>query len=57
MDDFVVSLDTKAMVKFIEVFNRIHQPEVELSNKQLYALLHRTESFITFIVQIWMESR
>ena len=56
MDDFVVS-DAKATVKFIEVFNRIHQPEVELSDKQLHALLHRTESFVTFIVQIWMESK
>ena len=56
MDDFVVS-DTKATIKFVEVFNRIHQPEVELSDKQLHALLHRTESFVTFIVQIWMESR
>ena len=53
MDDFVVS-DTRAMVKFLEVFNRIHQPKVKLSDKQLYALLHRTESFVTFIVQIWM---
>ena len=56
MDDFVIS-DTKATVKFIELFNRIHQPEVKLSDKQLHALLHRTESFVTFIVQIWMESR
>ncbi len=55
MDDFVVA-DTKAMVKFIEIFNLIHQPEIELSGQQLRALLQRTDSFVTFIVSIWKES-
>ena len=55
MDDFVVA-DTKAMVEFIEIFNRVHQTKIELSDQQLHALLHRTASFVTFLVTIWKES-
>ena len=56
MDDFVIA-DTKAMVKFIEILNRTHQLEIALSSQQLQALLHRTASFVTFIVPIWKESK
>ena len=56
MDDFVIS-DTNATVKFMGILNRIHQPEVKLTDMQLQALLHRTEAFVTFVVQIWRESR
>lgn len=56
MDDFVIA-DTKAMVKFIEILNRAHQLEIKLSSQQLQALLHRTASFVTFIVPIWKESK
>ena len=56
MNEFIDS-DTRAMIQLIKILNRVHEPEIVLSNQQLRALLHRTESFITFIVQIWMESR
>ena len=55
MCDFVVA-DTKAMVEFIEIFNRVHQLKIELSSQQLHALLHRTASFVTFVVTIWKET-
>lgn len=56
MDDFVIA-DTKAMLKFIKILNRTHQLEIALSRQQLQALLHRTASFVTFIVPIWKESK
>ena len=39
------------------ILNRVHEPEIRLSNRQLRVLLYRIESFVTFIVQTWMESR
>jgi hypothetical protein len=52
LSDFVVH-DTKALVKLVEFFNRVHQLESELTDEQLRALLLRTDSWLTYILNIW----
>lgn len=49
--------DTQALVKLIELFNHIHQLKVELTDEQLRALLLRTDSWLTYILQIWETTR
>lgn len=45
--------DTRALVKLVEFFNRVHELQPELTDKQLRALLLRTDSWLTYILQIW----
>lgn len=52
-----VAADTGALVKLIEVFNRIHQLEPALTGRQLNALLLRSDSWLTFIIQISKEGQ
>lgn len=52
LSDFVVQ-DTRALVKLVEFFNRVHELEPELTDKQLRALLLRTDSWLTYILQVW----
>jgi len=54
--DFVVQ-DTRALVKLVEVFNRVHELESELTDEQLRALLLRTDSWLTYILKIWEGTR
>jgi len=54
--DFVVQ-DTRALVKLVEFFNRVHKLESELTDEQLRALLLRTDSWLTYILQIWEGAR
>ncbi len=56
LSDFVVQ-DTRALVKLVEFFNRVHQLESELTDEQLRALLLRTDSWLTYILQIWEGTR
>jgi len=56
LSDFVVH-DTRALVKLIEFFNRVHELESELTDAQLRALLLRTDSWLTYILNIWKESK
>jgi hypothetical protein len=56
LSDFVVH-DTRALVKLVEFFNRVHQLESELTDEQLRALLLRTDSWLTYILNIWEGSR
>lgn len=56
LSDFVDN-DTKALVGLIEVFSRVHELESEVTNEQINALLLRTDSWITYILQIWKESK
>lgn len=56
LSDFVVH-DTSALVKLVEVFNRVHELESELTDEQLRALLLRTDSWLTYILQIWEGTR
>ena len=54
--DFVVQ-DTRALVKLVEFFNRVHELDLELTDEQLRAILLRTDSWLTYILQIWKETR
>lgn len=56
LTDFVVQ-DTHALVKLVEFFNRVHELEPELTDEQLRALLLRTDSWLTYILQIWKGTR
>jgi len=49
--DFVVQ-DTRALVKLVEFFNRVHELELKLTDNQLRALLLRTDSWLTYILRI-----
>ena len=48
---------TRALVKLVEFFNRVHELEPELTDEQLRALLLRTDSWLTYILQIWKGTR
>ena len=56
LSDFVVQ-DTRALVKMVEFFNRVHELESGLTDEQLRALLLRTDSWLTYILQIWGGTR
>lgn len=56
LTDFVVH-DTRALVKLVEFFNRVHELEPKLTDEQLRALLLRTDSWLTYILQIWEGTR
>ena len=45
--------DTRALVKLIELFNRVHELETELTGEQLRAILLKTDSWLMYILQIW----
>ncbi len=51
LSDFLDS-DTKALVEYVQFLNRVHQLETGLSDRQLNALLLRTDSWLTFMIQI-----
>ena len=51
LTDFIVQ-DTRALVKMMEFFNRVHELEPELTDEQLRALVLRTDSWLTYILQI-----
>ncbi|MDO8473039.1 MAG: hypothetical protein Q7T05_04395 [Dehalococcoidia bacterium] len=52
LTDFVVQ-DTRALVKLVDVFNRVHELEPGLTDEQLRVLLLRTDSWLTYILQVW----
>ena len=49
--DFLMH-DTRALVKLIELFNRVHELETALTDEQLRAILIRTDSWLMYILQI-----
>jgi hypothetical protein len=49
--DFLMH-DTRALVKMIELFNRVHELETALTDEQLRAILLRTDSWLMYILQI-----
>lgn len=51
LTDFLIH-DTKALVKLIELFNRVHELETELTDEQLRAILLKTDSWLMYILQI-----
>lgn len=48
--------DTRALVKLIELFNRVHELESELTDQQLRAILLKTDSWLIYILKIAMQS-
>ena len=49
--DFVKA-DADAMVKLYDVYNRLHNPETGLTDQQLQAITLRTESHLTYILEL-----
>lgn len=48
--------DTRALLKLIDLFNRVHELEMELTDKQLRAILLKNDSWLMYILQIWSET-
>ena len=44
--------DTRALVKLLELFNRAHELETELTDEQLRAILLKSDSWLMYILQI-----
>ena len=53
LTDFLMH-DTRALLKLIELFNRVHELETELTDEQLRALLLKTDSWLMYILKISM---
>ncbi len=51
LTDFLMH-DTRALVRMIELFNRVHELETALTDEQLRAILLRTDSWLMYILQI-----
>lgn len=56
LSDFVVH-DTQALVKMIDFFNRVHEIEPGLTDQQLRMLILRSDSWLTFVLQLGQGSR
>ena len=48
--------DTLALVKLIELFSRVHELETELTDEQLRAILLKNDSWLMYILQIWLQA-
>ncbi|MCB5266340.1 MAG: hypothetical protein LHW41_08905 [Candidatus Cloacimonetes bacterium] len=51
LTDFLLH-DTRALVKLIELFNRVHELETELTDEQLRAIVLKTDSWLMYVLQI-----
>jgi len=51
LTDFLLH-DTRALVKLIELFNRVHELETKLTDEQLRAIVLKTDSWLMYILQI-----
>ena len=51
LTDFLMH-DTRALVKMIELFNRVHELETALTDEQLRAIVLKTESWLMYLLQI-----
>ena len=47
-----LTYDTKAFVKLIKLFNRVHELKPGLTDEQLRAIFHKTESLLKYMLQI-----
>ncbi len=54
LTDFLVH-DTRALVKLIELFNRVHELKTKLTDEQLRAIVLKTDSWLMYILQISAE--
>ena len=55
LSEFLVH-DTRALVKLIGFFNRVHELETDLTDEQLRAILAKNDSWLMFILQIYGEA-
>ena len=55
LTDFLMH-DTRALVKLIELFNRVHKLEADLTDEQLRAIVLKTDSWLMYILQISAET-
>lgn len=53
LTDFLMH-DIRALVKLIELFNRVHELETELTDEQLRAILLKSDSSLMYILKISM---
>ncbi len=51
LTEFIIE-DSRALVKLVDFFNKVHEKEIELTDDQLRALLLRTDSWLMYIIQI-----
>lgn len=51
LTDFVIQ-DTRALVRLLDLLNRVHELEPNMTDSQLEALFLRTESWLTYILRI-----
>lgn len=56
LTDFI-DKDTQALLKLMSLFNRLHELKLKLTDQQLRGLLLRTDSWITYILKIWKETK
>ena len=48
--------DTQALMKLFELFNRVHKLKIELTDKQLRAILLKADLSLMYILQLWTMS-
>ena len=51
LTDFLLH-DTRALVKLIELFNRVHELETKLTDEQLRAIVLKTDSWLMYLLHI-----
>lgn len=56
LTDFI-DKDTCALLEMVDLFNRVHQLKLGLTDEQLRALLLRTDSWVTYLLRISRETR
>jgi len=52
-----VEVDVKALIKFLDALNRVHELEPSLTEAQLNSVLIRSDSAIKYLVNIWKETQ
>jgi hypothetical protein len=52
-----VERDTDAMVELFDVFNEVHAVKSKLTSPQLNAFALRARSYMTYIINLWTETR
>lgn len=56
LSDFI-DHDTISFILLIEFLNRFHELEIKISEEQLKAIILKTDSWLTYILNIWREGK
>ena len=56
LSDFTVE-DTKAFVKLLNFFNRVHELRGKLTDQELRALVIRSDSWLMYVLRLWEGTR